>query len=266
MPILPQICDFERDPTYPANLSDTDWLGLLEIAKELPQNPTVGELRYDGKVAVVTGAGAGLGRAYAHLFARLGASVVVNDLGGSAFGGGASTKAADVVVEEIRKFGGKAVANYDSVEDGDKIIDTAMKAFGRVDILINNAGILRDKSFKRMTDTDWDLIHRVHVRGTYKCTKAAWDIMRKQNYGRCGPFRFNTAGMTSMAVLIFSAVILRAAWLPALLIPRRPPASTATLARPTTRPVRPGPQGANPACTTRCSRCHSSPIPSPARL
>jgi len=184
MPIPSQICDFERDPTYPANLSDTDWLGLLEIAKELPPNPTVGELRFDGKVAVVTGAGAGLGRAYAHLFARLGASVVVNDLGGSAFGGGASTKAADVVVEEIRKFGGKAVANYDSVEDGDKVIETAVKAFGRVDILVNNAGILRDKSFQRATDEDWDLIQRVHVRGTYKVTKAAWDLMQQQNYGR----------------------------------------------------------------------------------
>lgn len=88
----------------------------------------------------MTGAGAGLGRAYAHLFAKFGASVVVNDLGVSAFGQGNSTKAADVVVDEIRAFGGKAVANYNSVEDGDKVIETAIKAFGKVDVLVNNAG------------------------------------------------------------------------------------------------------------------------------
>lgn len=108
-----------------------------------------GELRFDGKVAIVTGAGAGLGRAYALLLASRGAKVVVNDLGGSVSGGdkGGSTKAADVVVEEIKKLGGQAVANYDSVEFGDKIVKTAVDAFGTVDIVINNAGILRDISF-----------------------------------------------------------------------------------------------------------------------
>lgn len=93
-------------------------------------------------------------------------------------------QAADVVVEEIKAAGGKAVANYDSVEDGDKIIDTAIKAFGRIDVLINNAGILRDISFKNMKDADWDLIMKVHVRGAYKCARAAWPHFRKQKYGR----------------------------------------------------------------------------------
>ncbi|KAK3319284.1 hypothetical protein B0H66DRAFT_603833 [Apodospora peruviana] len=142
------------------------------------------QLRYDGQVVVVTGAGGGLGKAYATFFGSRGASVVVNDLGGSFKGEGTSTKAADVVVNEIKAAGGKAVANYDSVEDGDKIIDTAIKAFGRIDILINNAGILRDVSFKNMKDQDWDLIFKVHVKGSYKCARAAWPHFRKQKYGR----------------------------------------------------------------------------------
>lgn len=142
------------------------------------------QLRFDGQVVVVTGAGGGLGKAYATFFASRGASVVVNDLGGSFKGEGNSTKAADVVVNEIKAAGGKAVANYDSVENGDKIIETAMKAFGRVDVLINNAGILRDISFKNMKDADWDLIMKVHVKGSYKCARAAWPIFRKQKYGR----------------------------------------------------------------------------------
>ncbi|RMZ76692.1 hypothetical protein DV738_g4854, partial [Chaetothyriales sp. CBS 135597] len=145
------------------------------------------ELRFDGQVVVVTGAGGGLGKAYATFFASRGASVVVNDLGGSFKGEGNDTKvsdAADVVVDEIRKAGGKAVANYDSVEYGDKIIQTAIDAFGRVDILLNNAGILRDISFKNMKDSDWDLIQKVHVYGAYKCARAAWPHFRKQKFGR----------------------------------------------------------------------------------
>lgn len=141
-------------------------------------------LRFDGKVVVVTGAGGGLGKVYAKFFAERGASVVVNDLGGSFKGEGTSAKAADVVVEEITKGGGKAVANYNSVADGDKIIETAVKAFGTVHILINNAGILRDVSFKNMKDQDWDLINEVHVKGSYKCTRAAWSYFRDQKYGR----------------------------------------------------------------------------------
>ncbi|KAL1865426.1 hypothetical protein VTK73DRAFT_5240 [Phialemonium thermophilum] len=142
------------------------------------------QLRYDGQVVVVTGAGGGLGKAYATFFASRGASVVVNDLGASFKGEGKSTQAADVVVNEIKAAGGKAVANYDSVENGDRIIDTAIKAFGRVDILINNAGILRDVSFKNMKDEDWDLIFKVHVKGAYKCARAAWPHFRKQKFGR----------------------------------------------------------------------------------
>ncbi|POS85909.1 multifunctional beta-oxidation protein-like protein, partial [Erysiphe pulchra] len=141
-------------------------------------------LRYDNQVVVVTGAGGGLGKAYALFFGSRGAAVVVNDLGASFKGEGASSKAADVVVDEIKASGGKAVANYDSVENGDKIIDTAIQSFGRIDILINNAGILRDVSFKNMSDKDWDLVIAVHVTGSFKCSRAAWPYFRKQKYGR----------------------------------------------------------------------------------
>ncbi|BDD56048.1 bifunctional hydroxyacyl-CoA dehydrogenase/enoyl-CoA hydratase fox2 [Monascus purpureus] len=142
------------------------------------------ELRFDNQTVVVTGAGGGLGKAYALFFASRGANVVVNDLGSSHNGQGNSSKAADVVVSEIKAAGGKAVANYDSVEKGDAIIDTAIKNFGRIDILINNAGILRDISFKNMKDQDWDLINTVHTYGAYKCARAAWPHFRKQKYGR----------------------------------------------------------------------------------
>lgn len=110
--------------------------------------------------------------------------MVVNDLGGSVHGEGASVSAADQVVEEIHAAGGQAVANYDSVENGDAIIQTAMDHYGRVDIVINNAGILRDKSFTNMTDQDWDAVYRVHLLGAYKVSHSAWPIMRQQGYGR----------------------------------------------------------------------------------
>lgn len=142
------------------------------------------QLRFDGKVAIVTGAGAGLGRDYALLLASRGAKVVVNDLGASFKGEGANSRAADVVVEEIKKRGGVAVANYDSVEFGDKIVKTAVDAFGTVDIVVNNAGILRDVSFQKMTEQDWDLIMKVHLKGTFSVTRAAWNIMREKGYGR----------------------------------------------------------------------------------
>lgn len=145
-----------------------------------------GQLRFDGKVAIVTGAGNGLGRVYAHLLASRGAKVVVNDLGGSVTGVAKADekRPADVVVEEIKKAGGQAVANYDSVEFGDKIVKTAVDAFGTVDIVINNAGILRDVSFMKMSELDWDLIMKVHLKGAFSVTRAAWNIMREKGYGR----------------------------------------------------------------------------------
>ncbi|GAB0092348.1 Peroxisomal multifunctional enzyme type 2 [Sergentomyia squamirostris] len=142
------------------------------------------KLRFDDRVVVVTGAGAGLGREYALLFGSRGAKVVVNDLGGNMKGEGNSQQAADVVVDEIKALGGQAVADYNSVTDGEKIIQTAMEKFGRVDILVNNAGILRDKSFPRISEQDWNLIHDVHLKGSFKTTQAAWPIFKKQNYGR----------------------------------------------------------------------------------
>ena len=144
------------------------------------------EIRFDDKVAIVTGAGNGLGRVYAHLLASRGAKVVVNDLGGSVSGVSdkEAARPADVVVDEIKKLGGKAVANYDSVEFGDKIVKTAVDAFGTVDIVINNAGILRDVSFQKMSEVDWDLIMKVHLKGAFSVTRAAWNIMREKSYGR----------------------------------------------------------------------------------
>lgn len=142
------------------------------------------ELRFDGRVAVVTGAGNGLGRAHALLLASRGARVVVNDLGGSHTGDGKSATAADKVVAEIKEAGGEAVANYDSVVDGEKIIQTALDTWGKIDIVINNAGILRDVAYHNMTQDDWDLVYQVHVLGAHKVTHAAWPHMRNQGYGR----------------------------------------------------------------------------------
>ncbi len=142
------------------------------------------EVRFDGRVAIVTGAGNGLGRSHALSFAARGAKVVVNDLGGSTFGEGADKSAADLVVDEIRSAGGEAVANYDSVTDGANIVQTALDAFGRVDIVVNNAGILRDVSFHKMVEADWDLVYEVHVKGAFAVTHAAWPLLREQQYGR----------------------------------------------------------------------------------
>ena len=141
-------------------------------------------IRFDNRVVVVTGAGAGLGRSHALDFARRGAKVVVNDLGGTGRGEGKSSQAADSVVEEILKTGGEAVASYDSVEDGGAIIRTALDNFDRVDVVVNNAGILRDATFAKMSQEDWDLIYRVHVLGAYRVIKAALPVMSDQGYGR----------------------------------------------------------------------------------
>ena len=151
-------------------------------------------IRFQDQVVIVTGAGGGLGRAHALLFAKHGAKVVVNDLGGSTHGEGANASAAAKVVEEIRAAGGTAVANHDSVTDGEKIVQCALDSFGRVDVVVNNAGILRDKTFHKMEDADWDLVYKVHVEGAYKVTRAAWPHMREQNYGRV-IFTASTSGI-----------------------------------------------------------------------
>jgi NAD(P)-dependent dehydrogenase (short-subunit alcohol dehydrogenase family) len=143
-----------------------------------------GQLRFDGKVAIVTGAGSGLGRSHALLLARRGARVLVNDLGGGTSGDGKSAAPADTVVEEIRSQGGEARASYDSVEDGQRIAQAALDHFGRIDIVVNNAGILRDKAFHKMADEDWDALYRVHLLGSYRVTRAAWPHLREQRYGR----------------------------------------------------------------------------------
>lgn len=140
----------------------------------------------EGKVAIITGAGGGLGKQHALLLASHGAKVVVNDLGGAVDGSG-SGDAADLVVEEIRAAGGDAVANKDSVSDRDgakSIVATAVEAYGTVDILVNNAGILRDKSFKKMTLDEWDIVINVHLNGSAYVTWHAWPIMYEKNYGR----------------------------------------------------------------------------------
>jgi NAD(P)-dependent dehydrogenase (short-subunit alcohol dehydrogenase family) len=139
------------------------------------------------RVVVVTGAGGGLGRAYALLLARAGARVVVNDLGGARDGCGAGTAMADQVVAEIEGEGGQAVANYDSVataEGARAIIGTALDAFGAIHGVVNNAGILRDAAFHKMTDADWEAVQQVHLSGAYHVTRAAWPHFREQRHGR----------------------------------------------------------------------------------
>jgi len=178
------------------------------------------QMRYDGRVAVITGAGGGLGRAHALLLASRGAKVVVNDLGGSVDGQGGSHTMAQKVVDEIRAAGGEATADYNSVstpESAQGIIKTALDAYGKIDILINNAGILRDKSFKNMSPEFLDPVMDVHFEGTFWTTHAAWEHMRNQNYGRIvntssaagifGNFGQTNYGAAKMAIVGFTNVL-----------------------------------------------------------
>jgi NAD(P)-dependent dehydrogenase (short-subunit alcohol dehydrogenase family) len=144
-------------------------------------------MRFDGRVCIITGAGGGLGRSHALELARRGAKVLVNDLGGALDGSGASASAAQRVVDEITSFGGEAVANHDSVATaagGEAIVKAAVTAFGKVDILINNAGILRDKAFHKMDATMVDAVVDVHLKGAFYVSQPAFALMRAQGYGR----------------------------------------------------------------------------------
>ena len=144
-------------------------------------------IRFDGRVAIVTGAGNGLGRSHALAFAQRGAKVVVNDLGGARDGTGASSEAAQAVVAEIEAAGGEAMANGANVTDMEQVSDMVAQAkdkWGRVDILVNNAGILRDKSFAKVEMDDFRFVLDVHLMGSVNCTKAVWELMRDQQYGR----------------------------------------------------------------------------------
>jgi NAD(P)-dependent dehydrogenase (short-subunit alcohol dehydrogenase family) len=178
------------------------------------------DLGFDGKVAIITGAGGGLGRSHALELAKRGALIVVNDLGGSVDGTGGSESAAQKVVDEVKAAGGEAVANYDSVatpEGGANIVKTAMDAFGRIDIIINNAGILRDASFKNMTPDQLNPVLDVHLRGAFYVTQPAWSIMRDQGYGRIvntasgagvfGNFGQTNYGAAKMGLLGFTRVL-----------------------------------------------------------
>jgi NAD(P)-dependent dehydrogenase (short-subunit alcohol dehydrogenase family) len=155
------------------------------------------EIRFDDRVAIVTGAGGGLGRTHALLLASRGAKVVVNDLGGARDGTGGGTTMADQVVEEIRAAGGEATPNYDGVDTvagGEALVKTALDAYGKVDILINNAGILRDRAFHNLTEEDWDKVQAVHLRGAFCVTQPALRVMRQNSYGRI-VFTTSAAGL-----------------------------------------------------------------------
>jgi NAD(P)-dependent dehydrogenase (short-subunit alcohol dehydrogenase family) len=145
------------------------------------------EVRFDGRVAIITGAGGGLGKSHALELARRGAQVVVNDLGGAMDGSGSGTSAADLVVKEIEAAGGTAVSNYDSVstkEGGESIVQTALDNFGQIDIVVNNAGILRDRSFVKMSEEEMTLVLDVHLRGAFYVSQPAFRAMKEKNYGR----------------------------------------------------------------------------------
>ena len=142
------------------------------------------ELSFEDRVVVITGAGNGIGRAYAHEFARRGARVMVNDLGGSVGGKGSDQSAADAVVDEITSANGHAIANYDSAVDGKNIVDAALTEWGRIDVLINNAGIAYPTPFEEMTSEKWQRMLDVHISGSFVCSQAAWPHMQAAGFGR----------------------------------------------------------------------------------
>jgi len=199
------IRDFS-EPQHPDG--PADFMSLLENAKDLPTNAQGPEISYKDKVVLVTGAGAGLGRAYALLFAKLGAKVVVNDLMNP-----------DNTVAEIKKMGGQAAGDKHSVTEGEAVIKSCVDAFGTVHVIINNAGILRDKSFAAMTDDQWNAVMETHLQGTYAVTKAAWPLMLKQKYGRIvnttstsgiyGNFGQANYACAKLAILGFSRALAR---------------------------------------------------------
>ncbi len=178
------------------------------------------DIRYDGRVAIITGAGGGLGKTYALMLGARGAKIVVNDLGGNPDGTGAGTSMADATVKEIVEKGGEAVANYDTVstpEGGEAITRAALDAFGRVDIVINNAGILRDKTFAKMTPADLESVLDVHVKGAFYTSIPAFRVMKENNYGRIvftasaagifGNFGQTNYGAAKMALVGLSNVL-----------------------------------------------------------
>ena len=142
------------------------------------------KLRFDGRVVVITGGGSGLGREYALEFAKRGAKILLNDLGGSVTGVGNSNRSADLTVKELKLLGAEAIANYDTVSEGEKIIEAAISAFGRVDVVVNNAGILKEVFFHKITTDEWDQTLKVHLKGSFSVCRAAWPYMRAQQYGR----------------------------------------------------------------------------------
>ncbi len=178
------------------------------------------ELGYDGKVVIITGAGGGLGRQHALLMASRGALIVINDLGGAVDGSGSDKGAAERVVDEIKALGGEAVADTNSVatpEGGKAIVQTAVDAFGKVDVVVNNAGILRDKAFGNMEPELLDPVIDVHLKGAFNVTRAAWSIMKEQGYGRIvstssaagifGNFGQTNYGAAKMGLVGFTRVL-----------------------------------------------------------
>jgi multifunctional beta-oxidation protein len=166
-----KVFDFSKNAEIPS--SGVNSLAKYHEGQKLPKNQPGRPFDFKGKVALVTGGGEGLGRAYAHEFARLGAKVAVNDI-----------ENAEKVADAIKKAGGEAFPITTTVEKGDEVVKAVVDKYGRIDIVVNNAGIIRDKAFGNMTDEQWHAVINVHLRGTYKVMKAAWPYMLKQKYGR----------------------------------------------------------------------------------